>query len=253
MAIDLWKRTPGRGPLAVAHRGGAALAAENSISAFKAAAAAGADAIETDVRSTRDGVPVCVHDADLHRLCNDPRAVSDLDLATLRSLLPSVMTLGEALEASDPLGVLLDIKLSHEDQIAQIIADVAQHDATRRSLIGLRKITLIDSARRLSDDVAILAFLEDPACADAARAAGADWFRLWQASATPPLSDAVREAGMRVAVMVGQPRSIAVSEYPPFPVGRVDQQGLERILAIAPDAILLDDPRMITRAPTAST
>ncbi|WP_028747441.1 glycerophosphodiester phosphodiesterase [Rhizobium mesoamericanum] len=253
MAIDLWKRAPARGPLAVAHRGGAALAAENSISAFKAAAAAGADAIETDIRSTRDGVPVCVHDADLHRLCNDPRAVSDLDLATLRSLLPSVMTLGEALEASDPLGILLDIKLSHEDQIAQIIADVGQHDATRRTLIGLRKITLIDSARHLSDDIAILAFLEDPACADAARAAGADWFRLWQASATPPLSDAVRELGMRVAVMVGQPRSIAVPEYPPFPVGRVDQQGLERILSIAPDAILLDDPRMIARAPTAST
>jgi glycerophosphoryl diester phosphodiesterase len=57
---------------------------------------------------------------------------------------------------------------------------------------------------------------------------------------------------MRVAVMVGQPRSIALPEYPPFPVGQVDQQGLERILAIKPDAILLDDPRMMTR-PTAST
>jgi len=247
MAIDLWKGAPDRGPLAVAHRGGAALAAENSIFAFKAAVAAGADAIETDIRLTRDGALVCVHDPDLHRLCNDPRAVSDLDLATLRSLLPSVMTLGEALEASDPLGILLDIKLSHEDQIAQIIDDVAQHDAMRRTLIGLRSIALIDSIRRLSKDIAILAFLEDPACADAARAAGADWFRLWQASATPALSDTVREAGMRVAVMVGQPRSIALPEYPPFPVGQVDQHGLERILAIKPDAILLDDPRMMTR------
>jgi glycerophosphoryl diester phosphodiesterase len=178
--------------------------------------------------------------------------VSDLDLATLRSLLPSIVTLGDALGASDPLGILLDIKLSHEGQIAQIISDVAQCDAMRRALIGLRSIALIDTTRRLSKDVAILAFLEVPACADAARAVGADWFRLWQGSATPAVSDAVREAGMRVAVMVGQPRSIALPEYPPFPVGQADQQGLERILAIKPDAILLDDPRMMTR-PTAST
>ncbi len=252
MAIGLWKRSPDRRPLAIAHRGGAALAAENSISAFKTAAAAGVDAIETDVRLTRDGVPVCVHDPDLSRLCGDPRAVSDLDLATLRSLLPSIVTLGDALGASDPLGILLDIKLSHEGQIAQIISDVAQCDAMRRALIGLRSIALIDTTRRLSKDVAILAFLEDPACADAARAAGADWFRLWQGWATPAVSDAVREAGMRVAVMVGQPRSIALPEYPPFPVGQVDQYGLERILAIKPDAILLDDPRMMTR-PTVST
>src|SRR5262245_8440846 len=108
MAIDVWKRSPDRRPLAIAHRGGATLAAENTISAFKAAAAAGADAIETDVRLTRDGVPVCVHDPDLSRLCGDPRTVSDLDLATLRSLLPSVMTLDDALAASDPLGILLD-------------------------------------------------------------------------------------------------------------------------------------------------
>ena len=159
---------------------GRSTAAENSISAFKTAAAAGVDAIETDVRLTRDGVPVCVHDPDLSRLCGDPRAVSDLDLATLRSLLPSIVTLGDALGASDPLGILLDIKLSHEGQIAQIISDVAQCDAMRRALIGLRSIALIDTTRRLSKDVAILAFLEDPACADAARAVGADWFRLWQ-------------------------------------------------------------------------
>lgn len=247
MAIDLWKRALDRSPLAIAHRGGAALAAENSLSAFKVAAEAGTDAIETDIRLTRDGVLVCVHDPDLQRLCSDPRAVSDLDLATLRSLLPGVMTLQEALAASDPLGILLDIKLSHEEHVAQIIADLMQLGAVRRTLVGLRSIALINSARRLSNDIAILAFLEDPACAGAAHAAGADWFRLWQGSATPALSAAVREAGMRLAVMVGQPRSIPLPEYPPFPVGQIDQHGLERILAIKPDAILLDDPRMMTR------
>ncbi len=245
MAIDFWKHALDHGPLAIAHRGGAALAAENTRAAFGAAAAAGADAIETDIRLTRDGVLVCVHDPDLQRLCGDARTVAELDLATLRALLPSVMTLPEALVASGTLGVLLDIKLSDEKQLARIIANVAESDATRRTLIGLRSIALIDAARCLSKDIAILAFLEDPTSARTARSSGADWFRLWQGSATPALSAAVRDAGMRLAVMVGQPRSIPNAEYPPFAVGQVDAHGLERIFGISPHAILLDDPRMI--------
>src|SRR5690348_11721649 len=91
--------TPHR-PLVIAHRGGALLAGENTAQAFRAAAQAGADAVETDIRLTRDGALVCVHDADLRRLCGDPRAVADLDLAMLRRLLPSVMTLVEAIAVS---------------------------------------------------------------------------------------------------------------------------------------------------------
>ena len=55
-------------PLAIAHRGGALLAPENTAQAFQAAASAGADAVETDLRLTREGDLVCVNDADLRRL-----------------------------------------------------------------------------------------------------------------------------------------------------------------------------------------
>ena len=48
----------GSGPVASAQRGGAGLAAENTLAAFSASHALGLRYFETDVRCTRDGVPV---------------------------------------------------------------------------------------------------------------------------------------------------------------------------------------------------
>ncbi|KAG6035308.1 hypothetical protein E4U41_006139, partial [Claviceps citrina] len=56
------RRNPSRRlPQAIAHRGYKALWPENTISAFRAAVSAGAHALETDVRLTRDGVAVLSH------------------------------------------------------------------------------------------------------------------------------------------------------------------------------------------------
>src|SRR5664279_2012033 len=48
-------------PVGFAHRGGAP-GPDNTLSAFRTALAAGANALETDVRLTADGVAVLVHD-----------------------------------------------------------------------------------------------------------------------------------------------------------------------------------------------
>ncbi len=53
------------GPLVIAHRGSRAGGAfENTVRAFRDAIAAGADGVELDVRSTRDGRLVVFHDAE---------------------------------------------------------------------------------------------------------------------------------------------------------------------------------------------
>ncbi|ACP25575.1 hypothetical protein, possibly linked to cobalamin synthesis [Sinorhizobium fredii NGR234] len=244
MPSDLWIARSGPKPLIIAHRGGAALAAENTVEALQAAACCGADAIETDIRLTKDGTFVCMHDDDLRRLCGNARAVSDVDLATLRHLLPATMTLREALAASGSLGVLLDIKLADPRQVGRILDEVAGAHAAGRTMLGLRSLELIAAARSAREDIAILAFLEEPDAARRARDAGADWFRLWQGDASPERSALVRRAGLHLAIMVGQPRSTPLPEYPPFPVGLIDREGLERLRPIGPEAILLDDPRL---------
>jgi glycerophosphoryl diester phosphodiesterase len=54
-------------PLIIAHRGASALAPENTLAAFARSLEDGADGFELDVRLTRDGVPVVIHDATLRR------------------------------------------------------------------------------------------------------------------------------------------------------------------------------------------
>jgi glycerophosphoryl diester phosphodiesterase len=69
---------PKTSPLIVAHRGASAHAPENTLAAFRAAIAAGADGIEFDVQLAGDGVPVVIHDFDLKRTASRSGRVSDL-------------------------------------------------------------------------------------------------------------------------------------------------------------------------------
>jgi glycerophosphoryl diester phosphodiesterase len=65
-------------PLIIGHRGASAVAPENTMAAFRAAIAVGADGIEFDVRLTRDGVPVVIHDATLRRTGGLRDRIADL-------------------------------------------------------------------------------------------------------------------------------------------------------------------------------
>jgi glycerophosphoryl diester phosphodiesterase len=64
--------------LVYAHRGGAALAPENTMAAFENGMALGAGGLELDVRLARDGVPVVHHDAMLERTTDATGPVSAL-------------------------------------------------------------------------------------------------------------------------------------------------------------------------------
>ncbi len=64
--------------LVVAHRGASANAPENTLPSFQLAVEQGADAIELDVRVTRDGVPVVLHDASLARTTGTAALVADI-------------------------------------------------------------------------------------------------------------------------------------------------------------------------------
>jgi glycerophosphoryl diester phosphodiesterase len=72
--------------MVVAHRGASSAVAEHTLGAYEAAIESGAEALECDVRLTRDGHLVCVHDRTVNRTSDGRGLVSELDLPSLEQL-----------------------------------------------------------------------------------------------------------------------------------------------------------------------
>jgi glycerophosphoryl diester phosphodiesterase len=85
MAIELLRSRRG-GPHVSAHRGASAQAPENTLAALDAAWRAGATLAEIDVRLTRDGRVVLMHDRTVDRTTTGRGYVKDLTLEELRAL-----------------------------------------------------------------------------------------------------------------------------------------------------------------------
>ncbi len=73
-------------PRVIAHRGGWGLWPENTLHAFRSAAALGVDVLEMDIRQTADGVLVVLHDETVDRTTDGSGPVAALTLAGLREL-----------------------------------------------------------------------------------------------------------------------------------------------------------------------
>jgi glycerophosphoryl diester phosphodiesterase len=92
----------------IAHRGASVDAPENTMSAFELALRQGADALELDVRLSRDGVPIVLHDPTLDRTTRLRGPAAAHTAAELRSAL--VPSLAEVLGAFPRTPLLLDLK-----------------------------------------------------------------------------------------------------------------------------------------------
>jgi glycerophosphoryl diester phosphodiesterase len=94
------------GPLAFAHRGGAAHAPENSWRAFEHAVGLGYRYLETDLQATADGVLVAFHDKTLTRVCGQDGQVRRLSRAELSAA---------RIDGTEPIPVLEDLLAAWPD------------------------------------------------------------------------------------------------------------------------------------------
>ncbi|MBD0323289.1 MAG: glycerophosphodiester phosphodiesterase [Aldersonia sp.] len=94
-----------REPFVVAHRGASATRKEHTHAAYELALQEGADGVECDVRLTRDGTLVCIHDRTIDRTSSGTGLVSEMSLEELKELdfgtpgePAAVLTLAELIE-----------------------------------------------------------------------------------------------------------------------------------------------------------
>jgi glycerophosphoryl diester phosphodiesterase len=98
----------------IGHRGAAGIAPENTLESIKAAKRSKADAIEIDVRTTKDKELVVFHDESLLRMTGNPKQVSELSLQELKKIKlisgDNIPTLKEALKEAGATTLVIEGK-----------------------------------------------------------------------------------------------------------------------------------------------
>ena len=126
------------GPLAIAHRGGAAENPENTMVAFEHAVNLGYRCIETDVQATRDRIPVIFHDESLERLTGLDRPVGTRTWRELAGLRvhgeAPIPKLEDLLGAWDDLRLVIDPK--SDDVVAPLIETMKRTGSRDRVCLG---------------------------------------------------------------------------------------------------------------------
>jgi glycerophosphoryl diester phosphodiesterase len=239
-------------PAVVAHRGASASHPENTVDAFRAAIAAGADYVELDVRLTADGVLVVLHDFDVSRTTDGTGLVHEMTLAQIKGLDASggggtvlrVPTFDEVLQVLPP-SIGLDVEIKNlpgepafdsprEILVDHVLASIRSARFDGPVLLSSFNWLSIERAQELAPEIPtgfITAALIDPWAALAYARGRRHGFLLPQAPAVfeagAPFIDAAHDAGVRVGTWTVD-----------------DPDAVERLFAMGVDAVATNDPAM---------
>jgi glycerophosphoryl diester phosphodiesterase len=125
--------------LIIGHRGASQALPENTLAAFALAVEQGAHGVELDVRLSKDGRAVLMHDATLQRVSGNPANVCDLTVKELKQVdLGEGQTIALLAELFELLGdaTLYNIELKEfglrdqglVDTVAQVVDDFGLHE-----------------------------------------------------------------------------------------------------------------------------
>ncbi|HOU12465.1 MAG TPA: glycerophosphodiester phosphodiesterase family protein [Anaerolineae bacterium] len=164
---DLWQREQPLGrPFVLGHRGASHAAPQNTLAAFREAAAVGADGIELDVHLSRDGVPVVIHNDTVDATTDGKGLVCELTLAQLKALDAGgrfdarftgerIPTLEEVLaEVGARLLINIELKAGHTAALAPAVVDLVKRmGMTTRVWFSSFKPYALYRARALAPEI----------------------------------------------------------------------------------------------------
>ena len=158
----------------IAHRGATSEAPENTIAAIEAAVKMGCDVVEVDVRLTKDGHAVLIHDATVDRTTNGRGRVDQLSWPQLRELNAGahfvnappgtrIPLLEEAIELVRGRAMLyLDIKVT---QLEPIVRVVRQADFSKSVFYRVYRPGDVDRLRQLDPSAKVIVGIDEMAMA----------------------------------------------------------------------------------------
>jgi glycerophosphoryl diester phosphodiesterase len=187
--------------LAIAHRGEPVDHRENTLPAFAAAVALGADMVEIDLRRTRDGEIVVLHDQTLERLWGVDASVGDLDLAETSPLGDGALRIPTLREVLDAVPLPLMVDFTRREVVPGGLAAVRAAGALDRSLFVTGNVEALRQLRGLSAAARIgLTWVEGPEPPLALlRELGAEYWNPMFGLVTPDGVAAVHDAGVRAS------------------------------------------------------
>ena len=222
-------------PLILGHRGSSALAPENTLAAFKRCIEDGADGFEFDVRLSRDGVPVVIHDASLQRTGSQRFLVSDLTVTELQQIevgswfnrqypeLPqtsyerqTLPTLDEVIDLTRASQSVLCIEIKPDaarglELAARVVEAVQKHSLYERVVVESFDLAATAEVKRLESRIRTAALFEPSLnhpsslvrlmkTAKLALSVQADVLALHHSLATKRAIDQAKNAGLAVVV-----------------------------------------------------
>ena len=173
--------------LFIAHRGCQSLAPENTIPSFVCAARLGLQAIETDVRFSKDGKLICSHDDSLKRMFGLKKKVSAMDYAEIRTLLPvngngltswpkellRIPTFGEYLDVCEKYDAVPFIETKGDkDVVKPVLDEVRRRGLSHVAVLSSVSFDHIREARRCDKEIFIHHIFSKPEQLDELAAMG---------------------------------------------------------------------------------
>jgi glycerophosphoryl diester phosphodiesterase len=166
-------------PLVFAHRGGSALAPENTLAAFDNGLAHGADGLELDVHLSRDGVVVVHHDRRLERTTDLAGLVAERSAAELSRADAGcrfvgadgtrpfagqgigIPTLDDVLARYRGVPVVIEMKLNTAELATRVVRVIRKHEAVDRVCLGAFGRRVLRAARAIEPALATSAAREE--------------------------------------------------------------------------------------------
>lgn len=162
-----------RRPLVIAHRGGAGLAPENTLEAFRRSLRSGADVLELDVRATKDGRLVVIHDRTVDRTTDGTGPVAEMTLEEIRRLDAGyrwtgdggkthpfrgrgirIPTLREVFEEFPDARINIEAKHDAPSPVEPVCGLIREHERADRSIFASFHGGVLESFRRTCREVA---------------------------------------------------------------------------------------------------